>query len=125
MANQILVVEDDAFLRSAYMAKLTKAGFTVNMATDGIEAMEMLEKIVPDVILLDLVMPRKDGFSTLEDISKNEKFSKIPVIVASNLGQPEEIARVQSMGAKDFIIKSNLSLEELIEKINKIIKASK
>lgn len=123
MGYQILVVEDDAFLRSAYTIKLTKADFTVKAATDGEEAMEMLKTYTPDMILLDLVMPRKDGFSTLEDIKKDSKLSKIPVIVASNLGQQEEIARVKALGADDFIIKSNLSLEDLIGKITKMIKS--
>lgn len=123
MAHKILIVEDDAFLRMAYLAKL-KTEFTVEIATDGIEAMEVLEKFTPDMILLDLVMPRKDGFSTLEDIKKDDKLKKIPVIVASNLGQQEEIARVKALGAEDFIIKSNLSLADLITKINDTIKKS-
>lgn len=125
MGYQVLVVEDDAFLRNAYTIKLTKADFTVKVATDGIEAMTALETFTPDVILLDLVMPRKDGFSTLEDIKKDEKLRGIPVIVASNLGQQDEIARVKALGATDFIVKSSMSLEDLIAKMNKIVAASK
>lgn len=123
MGYQVLVVEDDAFLRMAYTAKLTKADFTVKIATDGIEAMETLASFTPDIILLDLVMPRKDGFSTLEDIKKDEKLSHIPVIVASNLGQKDEIAKVMAIGADDFIIKSSLSLEDVIKKMTALIKS--
>lgn len=123
MGYKILVVEDDPFLRQAYTIKLTKSDFTVEVATDGIEAMEKLKTFLPDLILLDLVMPRKDGFATLEDIKKQEKLQNIPVIVASNLGQPDEIARVKTLGANDFVIKSNLSLEDLITKINNLAKS--
>lgn len=125
MGYQVLVVEDDAFLRNAYTIKLTKAEFTVKVATDGIEALDALKTFTPDIILLDLVMPRKDGFSTLEDIKNDENLKTIPVIVASNLGQPDEIARVKALGADDFIIKSSLSLEDLISKMNNMIKARK
>lgn len=121
MGYRILAVEDDAFLRSAYMIKLTKAGFTVQVANDGIQALETLKTFIPDLILLDLVMPRKDGFSTLEDIKKQENLRNIPVIVASNLGQQDEVDRVTALGATSFIIKSDLSLADLIIKINDIL----
>jgi two-component system alkaline phosphatase synthesis response regulator PhoP len=121
MGYQILVVEDDTFLRSVYSTKLTKAGFIIKIAVDGVEAMEILKSFVPDIILLDLIMPRKDGFSTLEDIKKQENLRGVPVIITSNLGQQEEIDRVMAMGATDFITKSNLSLSELIEKINRTV----
>ncbi|HEV7454491.1 MAG TPA: response regulator [Candidatus Saccharimonadales bacterium] len=121
MGYQVLVVEDDNFLRTVYATKLTKAGFTIEIATDGIEALELLKTFIPDIILLDLIMPRKDGFSTLEDIKKQENLRNIPVIITSNLGQQEEIDRVMAMGATDFITKSNLSLNDLIDKINETV----
>ncbi|HSX33270.1 MAG TPA: response regulator [Candidatus Saccharimonadales bacterium] len=117
MAIKVLVVEDDAFLLKAYQAKLTTAGFELQTATDGEDAITVLASYKPDVILLDLVMPRKDGFATLEDIKKDPTLKNIPVIVATNLGQKEEISRVMALGAAECIIKSGLSLEDLVKKI--------
>lgn len=115
--KKVLVVEDDTFLLKAYKAKLTKAGFELQVATNGEEALNVLKTFLPDVILLDLVMPKLDGFETLERIKKDEKLKSIPVIVASNLGQKEDIDRGMKLGANDYIVKSNVELDELIKKI--------
>ena len=120
MAYKVLVVEDDAFLVSAYKTKLTKEGFELETASDGEEAMSKLAGFKPDVILLDVVMPRKDGFATLQEIKASEAYKKIPVIMASNLGQKEEVDRAMNLGAADFITKSNMSLADLIEKIKSL-----
>lgn len=119
--KKILVAEDDTFLASAYRVKLAKAGFEPIIARDGNEALEAVKKELPDCILLDLVMPVKDGFSVLEALKKDEKTKKIPVIVASNLGQKEDMDRAMSLGASAFVIKSNMSLEELIDKIKAFV----
>ncbi len=117
---KVLVVEDDRFLVSAYRAKLEKSGYEVQIASDGDEALAVLKTFTPDVILLDLVMPRRDGFSTLEEIKKDARLDKIPVIVTSNLGQKEDIDKAMALGANDYIIKSDLSIEELVGKIQKV-----
>lgn len=119
--KKILIAEDDKFLSSAYRLKLTKAGFEVQIAGDGSELLKTLETYLPDLILLDLVMPVTDGFTALESLRSNPKFQSIPVIVASNLGQKEDIDRTQALGISDFVVKSDLSLDVLIEKINKLI----
>lgn len=120
--KKVLVAEDDKFLSSAYKAKLTKAGFEVTMASDGDEALKALKSYKPDVILLDLIMPNKDGFVVLEEVEQNEELKKIPVIIASNLGQKEDIDKGMALGAKDFVIKSNMSLDDLVSKINQYCK---
>lgn len=125
MAYKVLVVEDDTFLITAYKVKLTKEGIEVRTAGDGEEALAMLDSFVPDVIILDAVMPRKDGFATLEAIKLDEKLKSIPIVMASNLGQKEEIDRAMSLGAVDFITKSNMSLAELIEKIKSVAATGK
>jgi len=119
--KKILVVEDDKFLASAYRLKLTKAGFAPVIAGDGNEALELVKKELPDCILLDLVMPGKDGFTVLEELKKDERTKRIPVIVASNLGQKEDTDRAMKLGAVEFVIKSNMSLEELINKIKALL----
>ncbi|HET8670359.1 MAG TPA: response regulator [Candidatus Saccharimonadales bacterium] len=119
---KVLVVEDDRFLISAYRAKLTKSGYEVEMASDGEEALELLKTQTPDIILLDLVMPRKDGFATLAEIRQLEQLKLVPVIVASNLGQKEDVDKAMGLGATDFIIKSDLSMDDLVAKIENLLK---
>lgn len=121
MGAKVLVVEDDNFLVSAYRAKLTKSGFTVEIATDGQEAIEKLPAFIPDIIILDVVMPRKDGFTTLAEIKQMEAYKGIPVIIATNLGQKDEVERAEELGAAAFITKSNLSMSELVDKINSLL----
>jgi len=125
MGYKILIAEDDGFLATAYRVKLVKEGFDLQIASDGEEALNILKTFVPDVIVLDLVMPRKDGFATLEEIRKQPIFKDIPIIVASNLGQQDDIDRAMALGAQDFITKSNLSMSDLITKLNNIAAASK
>ncbi|HSE61380.1 MAG TPA: response regulator [Candidatus Saccharimonadales bacterium] len=120
--GKVLVIEDDKFLASAYRAKLTKSGFEVQLAGDGEEGIQMLGSFTPDIILLDLVMPRKDGFATLPEIRKILK--DVPVIVTSNLGQKEDLDKAMALGATDYLIKSDLSMVALINKINDTIKPS-
>lgn len=119
---KILVAEDDKFLMSAYKAKLTKEGFEVVVAPDGSEVVNILKNFTPDIILMDLVMPKLDGFGVLEELGKNSSWSKIPVIVASNLGQSEDLERAKSLGAVDYIVKSDLSMDELVKKIKETLK---
>ena len=121
MGAKVLVVEDDKFLVHAYSLKLEKAGFTVQIANDGEQALEVLPTFMPDLIILDLVMPRKDGFATLTEIKQQDAYKNIPVLVASNLGQADEISRAKSLGAADFVTKSNLSMNELVDKINSFV----
>lgn len=122
--KKILVAEDDKFLANAYRIKLTKAGFEVYITRDGQEALEQLKTVTPDLILLDLVMPIRDGFSTLEAIKSDVRLKTIPVIVSSNLGQKEDTDRALALGAADYFVKSDIALDMLIEKINKLLSPS-
>jgi DNA-binding response OmpR family regulator len=119
--KKVLVVEDDVFLSSAYKVKLSKAGYELRMVLDGDEAISILAEFVPDIILLDLIIPGKDGFHVLGEIRKSETLRNIPVIVASNLGQKEDIERAMSLGATDYIIKTDLSMKDVLEKIEKYL----
>jgi DNA-binding response OmpR family regulator len=119
--KKILVAEDDKFLASAYRVKLTKANFEVKIVANGKDALDSLESFVPDLIILDLMMPGIDGFTVLETIKKNEKYKGIPVLVASNLGESEDIVKATKLGASDYIVKTDLSMKKLIEKINSLL----
>jgi DNA-binding response OmpR family regulator len=119
---KILIAEDDSFLGNAYKMKLTKAGHELQLAADGEAALKKLESFTPDVIVLDLIMPNIDGFGVLEKVKADDRFKNIPVIVASNLGQEEDIKKAKKLGANDYVIKSDLSLNQLIEKITALVK---
>lgn len=117
MTKKILVVEDDKYLLNAYRVKMAKAGYEVKIAEDGEQALEVLKTWVPDVILLDLVMPKKDGFTTLAEIKQNENLKSIPVVIATNLGQKEDIEKGMQLGAADYMIKTDISMDGFLKKI--------
>lgn len=119
--KKILVAEDDKFLANAYRVKLEKAGFEPKMAVDGNDVLAILKDFVPDAIMLDLVMPNRDGFSTLEEIKKDPRLKNIPVLVASNLGQKEDIDRAKALGANEYVVKSDLSMSSLVETIHSLV----
>lgn len=120
--KKILVVEDDTYLANAYRVKLTKAGFEVKNAFDGVEALDLMQTFTPDLILLDIVMPKKDGFATLQELKADEKWKNIPVILATNLGQKEDMDKGMLLGAIGFFTKTDFTLNNLIDKINSILK---
>jgi two-component system alkaline phosphatase synthesis response regulator PhoP len=118
--KKILIAEDDNFLANAYRVKLEKAGFEVRIAVNGDQVLEIVKEFIPDLLILDLIMPVRDGFETLAALKASEKYKNLNVIISSNLGQQEDIDKAMSLGAKDFIVKSNISLHQLVEKINSI-----
>lgn len=119
--KKILVAEDDKYLRNAMRVKLEKSGFTVITAEDGQQAIEKIKANVPNLIILDLLMPVKDGFTVLAEIKNDPTTQKIPVIVASNLGQKEDVDKAMHLGATDYIVKTNMTLGALVEKITRLI----
>lgn len=119
--SKILIAEDDPFIAAAYKRKLTNAGFEIMMASDGVEALQILNDFLPDIILLDIVMPHKDGLSVLKELKAQNKWQKIPVIITSNLGQKAEKEKGLNLGADDYLIKSNIDLEDLIKEINSLV----
>lgn len=123
----ILFCEDEEFVARSYTRKLELEGYTVVRACNGNEAIELLQETVPDLILLDLMMPGKSGFDVLKHVRKgeNKQLKKVPVIVASNLGQQSDVDEAMELGANDFIVKSNISLKELAKKISNYLSKRK
>jgi len=119
--KKILIAEDDKFLASAYRVKLSKAQYEVKTVSNGDEALQALDSFLPDLIILDLMMPVRDGFSFLEEIKKNAKWKNTPIIVASNLSQPDDVVKAVQMGANDYIVKTDLTMKEVLAKIKKIL----
>ena len=116
---KILLAEDDKFISRAYFDGLSRAGYEMVTAFNGNEALKKAKEEKFDLILLDVIMPEKNGFEVLEEIKKDADLSKIPVIVLSNLGQTTDIEKGKELGASDYMIKSNYSMSEVIEKIKK------
>ena len=117
----VLLIEDDPFLSSVLRMKLEKESFKVIRAADGDEALNFLTEqgVKPDLILLDLILPKKNGFEVLETIRQDPLLEKLPVIIISNLGQPSDIERGKALGVIDYFIKARLSVEELVNKVKK------
>ena len=122
----ILIVEDDHFLSSILKSRLEKEGFAVLQAFDGDEALLMLKTVRPNVILLDIIMPKMSGFEVLEKVSSDPELSKIPVVIASNLGQDTDIEKAKALGASDYYVKVRTSLQDFIDMLKNVItKAAK
>ena len=123
--NKILIVEDEEFLVRALKDNLEAEGCTVDAVMNGEEAVERLRAHRPDLILLDLLMPKRDGFYVLEQVKKSPELKLIPVIVLSNLGGDAEIKRALEMGADDYFVKSQHPIEEVIEKAKEYLEGKK
>lgn len=119
MAKKILIVEDEEILVSLLDRKLKEEGYETSLAYDGEEGLQKIKEEKPDLILLDIIMPKKGGFEVLEEMQKDREIAKIPVIVISNSGQPVEISRAIELGVKDYLIKTQFDPKEVIEKVKK------
>jgi DNA-binding response OmpR family regulator len=118
----ILLVEDDSFISGMYLTKLTGLGHKVEVIEDGEVAWDRIQADpVPDLVLLDVVLPKKDGFEILTEIRKNEKTKDLPVILLTNLGQKPDVERGLQLGANDYVIKAHFTPTEVVEKITKIL----
>lgn len=115
--KKILLVEDDPFLSSLLKNRLTKENVEVLYAKDGEEALTALKSAKPDLILLDLILPKKSGFEVMEGIRQDPQLSNAPIIIISNLGQPEDIQRGRDLGAIEYFIKAKTSIDDLIGNI--------
>lgn len=119
----VLIVEDDEVLLRALYLLFHGGDYTVASATNGEEALKMTERLKPDLVLLDLIMPKMNGFDYLKAAKSNPEMQKMPVIVLSNLGDKDDIEKATNLGAKDYFIKSNTDLSALAEKVKKILNA--
>jgi len=121
MAKKILIIEDDNFLRILLSKKLRSEVYSILSAAESVEAFNLLKSNKPDLILLDLLLPGVDGFEILKKIRQTEETKNIPVIVFSNLSEEKDIKKVQDLGITDFMVKSNFTLDELLDKVKKIL----
>jgi DNA-binding response OmpR family regulator len=124
MPHYILIAEDDNVLRQLLANKLKRTGYDVGEAVDGEEALRRLRERAVDLLLLDVLMPAKNGMEVLEEMRKDPTLKDVPVIIVSNSGQPFEIDRARSLGVKDFLIKATFDPKEVIEKVNAVLRVS-
>ena len=124
MGKNILLIEDDPFLSSLLKNRLSKEGATVSHAKDGQEGIDLLREQKPDLILLDLILPKKSGFEVLEEIRQDPQLENAPVIIISNLGQPEDVQKGQDLGAVEYFIKAKTSIDDLVSNVLGFLSAS-
>lgn len=117
---KILLIEDDEIISGMYKTKLVQDGYELVLASNGIDALEMVEVEKPDIILLDIIMPGLDGFSVLEDFRQNKKIT-VPIIMLTNLGTDEDKKKGEDLGATGYLIKSNLTPGQVSLEVKKYL----
>lgn len=119
--SKILIIEDEKVLLDVLEKKLASQGYEIETASDGESGLDEMRQVRPDLILLDIVMPKKDGFEVLAEMDKDKSLSGIPVIIISNSGQSVEIDKALKFGVRDYLIKTEFDPEEVLEKIVKVL----
>ena len=117
----ILLVEDDEFLAELYATKLNLEDFEVALATDGEKGLKIIKEKKPDLVLLDIILPKLDGFEILKIMKADKKLKTIPVILLTNLSQKDEVKRGLALGADDYLIKAHFMPSEVVKKIKQTI----
>jgi DNA-binding response OmpR family regulator len=121
MAKRIVLAEDDRFLRRACETKLRQCGFEVHTAVDGDEAVTVTKEVVPDLLLLDLLMPKRDGLGVLRALREHEPTKDLTVVILSNSSKELEMKNAASLGAAAYWVKANMSLQELCDKVKALL----
>ncbi len=121
MAKKILLIEDEKIMINLLKKKLTGEGYDVTIARNGEEGLEIMRELNPDVVLLDIIMPKMGGFEVMQEMKKDPELSKIPIIIVSNSGQPVELSKAKELGARDWLIKTEFDPQEVVDKVVKQI----
>ena len=123
--NKILIIEDDKFLLSLILEKFVQLGFDAEVAADGEDGLNKIVNNKYDLVLLDMILPKMDGFKILEEVKKNQSLKNLPIIVASNLYDKNDIDRAISLGAADYIIKAYNSPENIVDRVKAFLQKLK
>lgn len=121
MKKKILVVEDELFFQKLLVSTIVDGGYEVFSAGDGEMGLKILEEKKPDLLLLDLILPKKNGFEVLEEIKSKDEIKNIPVVVLTNLEEKFDIEKALSYGVRAYLIKAVYRPEEILQKINEIL----
>jgi len=117
----IMIIEDDRFLSSLMKARLEKDGFMTVQAFDGEEAVKLLRETPPNLIILDLIMPKVTGFEVLQTVSITPQLHDVPVVILSNLAQDSDIEKARQLGAKEYFVKVKVSIDDLVGRIKMLV----
>ena len=120
MSKKIFIIEDDIFLSDIIARKLAVEGWELSHSLEGERAIQEAEEKQPDVIILDLVLPGLDGFDILKKLKENQRTKNIPVIVLSNLNKKEDIAKAMKLAASSFLVKADVSLDDIVSEMKKV-----
>ncbi|MBI2023970.1 response regulator [Candidatus Giovannonibacteria bacterium] len=121
MAKKILIIEDDASLAENLEKTIKAAGFEVYVCHDGETGFKFIQEKIPDLILLDLVLPKKHGFKIMEEMAKSPELKNIQVIVLTNLESPNDIEQASSLGIKAYLVKANYTPSEILKKVQEAL----
>jgi CheY-like chemotaxis protein len=122
MSKVVLLVEDNDFIRNMYQLKLAKADFSVVEAVDGQMALDKISDHKPDLVLLDLMMPNVSGIDVLKELKKQGILPGLPVIVLTNVMDPQTIESAKQLGARDYIVKTDLTPSQVVDKLQPFLK---
>ena len=120
--KKILLVEDEEMLANMYQVKFQNDGFHLIKAGNGEEGLALADKEKPDMILLDVIMPKMDGFTVLKRLKENPNTKNIPVLLLTNLGQDEDIKKGNELGAVGYLVKANITPSEVVAKVKETMK---
>jgi len=120
----ILLIEDDSFLANIYKTKFDMEGFKVSVSEDGESGIEDAKRKHPDLILLDVLLPKLDGFTVLKKLKEDTALKDIPVILLTNLGQKDDVDKGLELGAEDYLIKAHFKPSETVEKVKAVLEKS-
>ena len=121
MTKKILIIEDEKILREMYHDKFIQAGFEITLANSAEEGIKVVSKVKPDLVLLDILLPKTNGISFLTKLRKKPEFDSLPIIAFSNFDSPETRKAAFDLGVKDYLIKTNFTPQEIVEKIKEYI----
>lgn len=113
----ILLVEDEEMLSSMYKTKFEKEGYTIAVAADGEAALETAKNGTFDIVLLDIILPKLDGFAVLKSLRAMDAYKQVPIIMLTNLGQEEDVEKGKKLGATDYMVKANFTPSQVLEKV--------
>jgi|SRR5680860_1474746 len=120
--TKVFIIEDDFYISEMYRIKFESEHFKITIFNSGIEGIKVMKSEIPDIILLDIVMPKMDGFDVLKIIRSEQKLKNVPVVMLTNLSQKENIERCFELGANGYIVKSHFTPSEVVKKVRSYLK---
>lgn len=121
--KKVLIIEDEATLQKALQEVLTAEGYEILSALDGLRGLEIARQENPDLILLDIILPKMDGFEVLKELKSEEKTESIPVMILTNLSDISDVQKALDLGATTYLVKADFSLEDVIKKVKDTLKS--